>query len=110
MVEHKFDSEYVCDWYSTFVRVVDPIPSHCDTCAGGGVLLGMIDSNNSAIGDVLALCLGYLLLCYEGNGLGGCGEAPNLHAKRFAPNVFVLGVLQQMAILQEVTSLIVKYR
>jgi hypothetical protein len=50
------------------------------------------------------------MLCHEGNGLRGCGKASNLLAKRFAPNVFVLGVLQQMAILQEVASFVINYR
>jgi hypothetical protein len=74
----------------------------------GVLLLGTIDANNLAIGDVIASYLGYLLLCHKGNSLGGCGKAPNLPAKQFTPKVFVLGVLQQMAILQEVTSLIIK--
>jgi hypothetical protein len=108
-VEHQFDGEHICSLCSTVVRVVDQIPSHPDTCAVGVFLLGTIDSNKLAIGYVLAPCLGYLLLCHEGNGLGGCGMAPNLLAKRFAPNIFALGLLQQMAILQ-VTSLVVKYR
>jgi hypothetical protein len=68
-------------------------------CAVGVVLLGTIDRNNLAIGDVLASCLGYLLLCHEGNGLGGCGKAPNFLPKKNVLNIFVLGVLQQMAIL-----------
>ncbi len=76
----------------------------------GVFLLGTIDTNNSAIGDGLALCLGYLLLFNEGNGLDGCGKVPKLLAERFAPNLFVLGVLQQMAILQEVTCLVIQYR
>ncbi len=91
------------------VRVVDYIPSHCDTRAVGVFLLGPIVANNLSVSDVNASCLGYFVLCHEGNGLSGCCEASNFLVKQLAPNDFVSGVFQQMVIFQEVPSLVVNY-
>ncbi len=78
--------------------------------AVGVFLLGMIVANNPSIGDVLASCLGYVLLCHEGNGLGGCCEASNFLVKRPSPYVFVFWMFQQMAIFQKVPSLVAIYQ
>jgi hypothetical protein len=78
--------------------------------AVGIFLLRSIVANDPSKGDVPTLCLGYFLLCHEGNGLDGCCEASNFLANGFAPNVLVLRVFQQMLIFQEVPSLVVKYR
>jgi hypothetical protein len=75
----------------------------------GIFLLRTIVANNPSIGDVPASCLGYVLLCHEGNGLGGCHKALDFLSKRLAPYVFVFWMFQQMAIFQKVHSLVIKY-
>ncbi len=49
--------------------------------AVGVFFLERIVANNPAVGDVPASFLGYVLLCHEGNGLGGCCKALNILAK-----------------------------
>jgi hypothetical protein len=72
-------------------------------------LLGTI-ANNLSVGDVPAFFLGYVvLLCHEGNDLGGCCKALNFLAKQLAPYVFVFWMFQQMAIFQKVFSLVFEY-
>ncbi len=76
--------------------------------AVGVFLLGTIVASNPPIGDVPTSCLGYVLLCHEGNGLGGCYKASNFLAKKLVPYVFVCRMFQQMAIFQKVFSLVIK--
>jgi hypothetical protein len=71
-------------------------------------LLRAVDTDDPSVGDVLASCLGYLLLFHECNSLGGSCWAPNFFAKQLAPNFLVLGVLEEVSIFQEVDGFVIK--
>ncbi len=61
-----------------------------------------------SVGDVLASCLRYLLFAHKGYGFSGSCKVPYLSAKGFAPDVLVFGVFEEMTILKEVASFVIK--
>ncbi len=61
-------------------------------------------AHNATVRDILASVLWDHFFVHECNRLGGGGESSDLRAKGFAPNVFVLWMLEEVAVFEEISS------
>jgi hypothetical protein len=64
-------------------------------------------AHNATVRDILASVLWDHTLGHECNCLSGGGESSDLHSKGFAPDVFVLWMLEEVAVFQEISSFFV---
>ena len=65
-------------------------------------------AHNATVRDIHASVLWDHFFGHECNRLGGGGESSDLSAKRLAPNVFVLWMLEEVAVFEEISSFFIK--
>jgi len=65
-------------------------------------------AHDATVRDILASVLWDRFFGHECNRFGGGGESSDLGAERLAPNVFVLWMLEEVAVFEEISSFFVE--